>query len=407
MKFCKQIHLSCLIVFAFASAGVGNETPTQVLFPEPAGLEDSVQFWTRIYTEVDSDAGLIHDMRDLSLVYEEVIFTEGSSGRDRERLSDRRKKHFEEVLTRLAKNRPADPNSEQIRVLALFPADVSGATLRKAARNLRFQTGQSNKFREGLIRSGLYAAHVQTTLKELGLPPELAVLPHVESSYTPHAYSRAGAAGLWQFTRSTGRRFMRVDHIVDERLDPYISTVAAARLLEQNLRVTGSWPLAITAYNHGASGMRRAVRKLGTQDIAVISQQYKSRSFGFASRNFYAEFLAALRISRNPEKFFGPIRTEETPQLEQVELAFYTTASVLAQKLDLQIETLKEHNPALLSPVWTGQKRVPRGFMIKIPTALLSQPLQAAIQGIPLNCGSLTRPPTPTTASSEAKRSLT
>ena len=138
-------------------------------------------------------------------------------------------------------------------------------------------------------------------------------------------------AGVTSFPVLTTRRYNRMKAIGGP----------AARLLEQNRRVTGSWPLAITAYNHGASGMRRAVRKLGSQDIAVISQKYKSRSFGFASRNFYAEFLAALRISRNPEKFFGPIRAEETPQFERVELPFYTTADALAQKLDLQIETLK------------------------------------------------------------------
>ncbi|MEE3327864.1 MAG: transglycosylase SLT domain-containing protein, partial [Myxococcota bacterium] len=310
MKFLKRVHLACLGLFLLVPVAGHAQSGPHPLFPEPPGLEDSVQFWTRIYTGVESNAGLVHDMRNLAIVYEEVIFPEGSSARARERLSERRKKHYQAILLRLAKNRPSQPDSEERRVLALFPADVSGAELREASRKLRFQTGQADKFRAGLIRAGTYSEHIQTTLDKMGLPPELAALPHVESSYTPHAYSRAGAAGLWQFTRSTGRRFMRVDHIVDERLDPYVSTLAAAKLLEQNRRVTGSWPLAITAYNHGASGMRRAVRILGTEDIATISREYRSRTFGFASRNFYAEFIAALRISRNPEMFFGPLQTE-------------------------------------------------------------------------------------------------
>ena len=131
-------------------------------------------------------------------------------------------------------------------------------------------------------------------LARLGLPPELAALPHVESSFDPTAYSKVGAAGLWQFMRSTGRRFLRIDSTVDERLDPFRETEAAAQLLSYNYRLLGSWPLAITAYNHGAEGMRRARDELGTDDIARIVHDYHSPSFGFASRNFYVSFLAAL-----------------------------------------------------------------------------------------------------------------
>ena len=91
----------------------------------------------------------------------------------------------------------------------------------------------------------------------MGLPTELAALPHVESSFNTYAYSKVGAAGMWQFMRGTGRRFLRIDAAVDERLDPYRSTEAAASFLEQNYIVLGSWPLALTAYNHGAGGMKR------------------------------------------------------------------------------------------------------------------------------------------------------
>ncbi|MFP8873439.1 MAG: LysM peptidoglycan-binding domain-containing protein, partial [Myxococcota bacterium] len=382
MTFWKCVYISGLLLL-WASAVGSDPAGGHPLFPEPPGLAANVQFWTRIYTTVDSDSGLLHDLRDLDRVYEEVAFPEGSSVRNRERFSERRKKHYAQILQRLARSRPSQPSPEETQVLALFPADVSPATLRAAVRRLRFQTGQSDKFRAGLIRSSAYADHVKKTLDRMGLPPELAVLPHVESSYTPQAQSRAGAAGLWQFTRSTGRRFMRVDHVVDERLDPYTSTVAAARLLQQNHRVTGSWPLAVTAYNHGASGMRRAVRKLGTHDIAVIAHNYKSRTFGFASRNFYAEFLAALRITQDPERFFGPIPVEEATDFDRAELAFYTTASALARHLGVELEALRAHNPALLAPVWNGQKRVPRGFEVRFPRAELSRPLAAAVKTLP------------------------
>ncbi len=93
---------------------------------------------------------------------------------------------------------------------------------------MRFQLGQADRFREGLVRSGAWREHIADTFEKAGLPRELASLPHVESSFNTYAYSKVGAAGMWQFMRSTGRRFLRIDAVVDERLDPYSFTEAAA-----------------------------------------------------------------------------------------------------------------------------------------------------------------------------------
>ena len=146
---------------------------------------------------------------------------------------------------------------------------------------------------------------IKQIFREHGLPVDLAYLPHVESSFNPDAYSKFGAAGIWQFTRSTGRRFMKVGYVLDERRDPIRATYAAAQLLKENYAKLGSWPLAITAYNHGLSGVRRAVRETGSDDIGEIVRQYKGSRFGFASRNFYAAFLAAADVSRDSERYFG------------------------------------------------------------------------------------------------------
>mgnify|MGYP001091558642 CR=1 FL=1 len=136
-----------------------------------------------------------------------------------------------EILRGLAQGQRTQLGDEESSVLALFPAGVRNETLKEAAANVRFQLGQADKFRAGLIRSGAYVDHIRETLHEMGLPEQIAALPHVESSFTPHAWSHVGAAGLWQFMPSTGRRYMRVDRVVDERLDPRVATVAAARLL--------------------------------------------------------------------------------------------------------------------------------------------------------------------------------
>ncbi len=163
-----------------------------------------------------------------------------------------------------------DLNDEEKRVAAAFGATGTPARFAEAANNVRFQLGQSDRFREGLERSSQWEAHIEQAFANLGLPPELAALPHVESSFDPTAYSKVGAAGLWQFMRGTGRRYLRIDDAVDERMDPFRATEAAAQLLDYNYRFLGTWPLALTAYNHGAAGMRRAADSLNTTDIVTI-----------------------------------------------------------------------------------------------------------------------------------------
>jgi len=189
----------------------------------------------------------------------------------------------------------------------------------------------------------------------------------VESSFQPEAMSKAGAAGLWQFIRSTGRRFLRIDRAVDERLDPYRATEAAAQLLAYNYRVLGTWPLAITAYNHGAAGMRRAREQLGTDDIVKIVRYYHSPSFGFASRNYYASFLAALRLDRDPEKYFGAVRRQTEVSSQEVALPATVRVDVLERMLGIATPALRELNPALRPTVWSLQQAVPRGYRLRLP----------------------------------------
>ncbi|MEE8581488.1 MAG: LysM peptidoglycan-binding domain-containing protein [Myxococcota bacterium] len=352
-------------------------------FPRPAALDPDVGFWTRVFTEVDTSGGLIHDDRDLGIVYEVVSLPKGLSARARQRHVEKLKRGYRLMLQSLARGKRTSLSSKEKRVLGLFPKNVSNATLRTASGRLRFQLGQADKFRAGLIRSGAWEPHIRKTFRDLGLPAELASLPHVESSYTPYAYSRVGAAGLWQFTRSTGRRFVRVDHVVDERLDPLKSTVAAARLLEQNRLTTGTWPLAITAYNHGAAGMRRAVRKLGTRDITTIVREYRSRTFGFASRNFYIEFLAAVDVDSHARKYFGKLRLDEPIAYEVVKLPYFTSASALQRALGVDLDVLKRANPALRSSVWRGSKYIPRAYAIHIPREQLARPISQLVDEIP------------------------
>jgi membrane-bound lytic murein transglycosylase D len=353
-------------------------------FPQPPALDRDVNFWIRVYTEIGTNAGFLHDQYNLGVVYETIQFDPGMSARQREHLVESHREQIVAALKRIAHaTAPLSPEDQHIRDMwgdAYTPARVLAAV-----EDIRFQLGQSDRFREGLVRSGLWQAHIVETLSDLGLPPELGVLPHVESSFNAAAYSKAGAAGMWQFMRSTGRRYMRIDSAVDDRMDPFRSTEAAAQLLSFNYRLLGTWPLALTAYNHGAEGMRRAKEQVGTDDIVMVVRNYHSPSFGFASRNYYVSFLAALTVDKNPEKYFGPIKREPEARFRDVTMPGFVTVSALTHALHISADELRRLNPALLPACWEGRRRVPKGYVLRLPlsgpewtTELLAQRLAPA-----------------------------
>jgi membrane-bound lytic murein transglycosylase D len=358
-----------IYVFAFASAPLTAAAADESPFVRPAELQHDIAFWRRVYTEVTTEGGLLHDQDDLSVVYEVLKPPSDLSTRQRQKRIEDAKKKYSVILDRLAAG-ATDLSEEELRVQALWPQGTRRSRFEEAAEGVRFQLGQADRFREGLVRSGAWREHIAGTFKKMGLPTELAALPHVESSFNTYAYSKVGAAGMWQFMRGTGRRFLRIDAAVDERLDPYRSTEAAARFLEQNYIVLGSWPLALTAYNHGPGGMKRAQEQLGTSDIVTVVRKYNSRSFGFASRNFYVAFLAALEIDSDPEKFFGQIRRNPTDTSLVLEVPAFVPASRLANVLELDREELRRLNPSLLPSVWRGARHVPRGFELRVPSTI-------------------------------------
>jgi membrane-bound lytic murein transglycosylase D len=359
----KRLLLLCVLLSLsrFAPAA-------ETLLPRPPELEPDVQFWIRVYTQVSTNEGLIHDQHRLSVVYETMHFDADTPSSERARRVDAQRERVEEILRRLGRGEaPRDDDDRRVR--ALWGDDATPAQLAVAASDVRFQLGQSDRFRAGLIRSGAWEPHIAEVLANLGLPAEIAALPHVESSFDPYAYSKVGAAGLWQFMRSTGRRFLRIDAAVDERLDPYRETEAAAQLLSYNYRLLGSWPLAITAYNHGAEGVRRARDLLGTDDIVRIVREYHSPSFGFASRNFYVSFLAALSIAQNPEKYFGHVARDAEFGFHELKLPSSASLPALVRALGVDRDTLHGLNPALRPAVWSGQRGVPAGYVLRLPAA--------------------------------------
>ena len=355
-------------------------------FPEPEALTPAVAFWMRVYLEVTSSQGLLHDSQRLGVVYETIRFGDRKSKRARERHIDARKKHWRAVLRRLARGEePRDQSGESMLhlfELALGRTPTPG-DLHTASRRIRFQLGQRDKFREGIIRSGAYEDAMRAVFRRDGLPEDLAYLPHVESSFNIDAYSKYGAAGVWQFMRSTGSRYLTINYVVDERLDPMLATRAAARLLRQNYRSLKSWPLAITAYNHGASGMRRAKRKLGTDRIDVIVQKYRSRTFGFASRNFYAQFLAARKVLAAYEPYFGPLQRDTPEVVDEIKLPYYIDPSDLRTHLGISPDVIRRYNRSLRRPVFNSGKRIPAGYVLRLPAGTIHPDPETWLAAIP------------------------
>jgi membrane-bound lytic murein transglycosylase D len=169
---------------------------------------------------------------------------------------------------------------------------------------VRTQRGLRESFAQALVSQRLYRPVVEAALRSEGLPTALAALPLVESSYHPWATSPAGAVGLWQMTEDTAGQYLRISAKADERRDPKRASAAAARHLHLLRTRLPSWPLALTAYNNGLRGTQKARAAVGTDDLAVLVARYRGPGFGFASRNYYAKFLAALQVSGEIGRYF-------------------------------------------------------------------------------------------------------
>src|SRR5215468_7347200 len=274
------------------------------------GLEDRIEFWKKVYTQYGQDDVIIHDRIRVNLIYDVAVRGE------QEAKVDTVERAIEEIRSNLENPENLSPFAKQIRdTIVANGVPLTAASLGGLRDNVHTQLGIKERFREGIIRSGRYLESFQEVFDKEGLPKDIALLPLVESSFENRARSNAGAAGIWQFTRGTGRLYMSVNRKVDERLDPMKATRAAARLLLDNYNALGSWPLAITAYNHGRDGMLRAQGEVGS-DITKVIEEYKGPLFGYASMNFYSEFLAAVDVYNNYERYFGQL-TLDTPSMKQ------------------------------------------------------------------------------------------
>jgi hypothetical protein len=224
----------------------------------------------------------------------------------------------------------------------------------------RFQTSLRRFFSAALSRSGRYVARMSSILEKEGVPQELAYLPLIESGFRPHAVSRAGAVGPWQFISGTGRRYgLRIDRYVDERRDPVKSTYAAARYLKDLHDTFGDWQLSLAAYNTGEQNISRILERRRVEDFWEMSE----RGYLYQeTRDFVPRFLAAVQIAEMPEAYGFDAPDDAPPRYDLVTIDRPLALSTVAQLSGSSTSELRELNPALRRDMVP-----PDGYAVRLP----------------------------------------
>ncbi|MDH3282248.1 MAG: transglycosylase SLT domain-containing protein, partial [Gammaproteobacteria bacterium] len=332
-------------------------------FPCPPEIRRRVDFWIMVFREWNTNQVIFHDTHRPERVYSVKRTNATCRRRGAARSIENERKRIRALLDRIAArldNNAKKWNREEQALLELFP-DRSAKTIRRAAGNIRCQQGNRDRFVEALKRYGQYRDHIVQVLRDHQLSEDIQYLPFVESAYNPKAYSRVGAAGLWQIMPRTARTLgLQLNATIDERFDPEAATWGAARYLsrstatltkfakQKNRTVTQGQinPFVITSYNYGVAGMSRAINQIGPDYVKVL-ETYRSRAFRTAVKNFYSSFLAARHVAQNADAYFGAVAQSSPLRYSAVALQRPTSVKRITEVFGVPAGELKSLNPAL------------------------------------------------------------
>lgn len=350
----------CVLFPLLSLADSDNHT----IFPVLENLKQNVTFWKKIYTQVSINEVLIHDSEFPGIIYQKV-FKGDLTGKQLDKYLVKPVNRIVGAIKAVQEQEVTSWDKLAWEIASIYLGYPPEA-LENAHKRVRFQQGQRERFIDGLKRSGAYLDTIKMILGSFDLPLELAYLPHVESSFNYDVYSKVGAAGIWQFMPLTGKAFLTVNRYIDERKDPILSTYAAARLLARNYGVLQSWPLSLTAYNHGITGVLKAIEQTGSRDMGIIVKEYSSPTFRFASKNFYSCFVAASHAADSAYHYFGPVEYEKPYNRKDVILLHSMTASEISAVLGISRDEFLYHNPSILSNTYKSGFLLPAGTVIHI-----------------------------------------
>jgi len=378
-----RLKLIAVLFFSFFPADAVRAAPQSRShssdFSVPAGLRPRVNFWINVFAKYGKNQVVFHHRNFPQAVFGTLDFSAEAETMGPVQLDVFRKqqvknhtRRIQAALLELAQgHQPSDALERQVEsAMRLVPG--SHRKYREAANDqelIRSQTGIREKWAEAIKRASLYMHFIEEIFtRDYGLPVELTRLPFIESSFDYGAYSSVGAAGIWQLMPATARKYMTVSKLVDERRDVIASTRAAARYLQHAYTELGSWPLAITSYNHGVAGVKKRVREIGSSNIVYIVEHPTQRVFGFASANFYPEFLAALEVYEKRRQYFPEVREEDPLHLSEHRLSRAMSVSHVSRQLGVSQDSLRAVNFALSDAIWQGRYSIPAGYVLKVPS---------------------------------------
>jgi membrane-bound lytic murein transglycosylase D len=186
----------------------------------------------------------------------------------------------------------------------VLPKPEFGVTPEVQAELNRFMTAERQTVIKVLDENSHRYKKTKEVFEGQGVPSELLSVAAVESGFNPHAHSPAGARGMWQFMKSTARIYgLKVGLTKDERLDPDLSSVAAAKHLRDLFNSFNDWHLALAAYNAGSGAVNRVVSARGERDFWDLSRQ---GALPRETRNFVPRVIALSLIFNDPRRYGFP-----------------------------------------------------------------------------------------------------
>lgn len=346
-------------------------------FITPLELRPRVDFWIDIFTRYGKNQTVYHhrdypqaifDVLDVSDLERSVSGSKFTLEKMVKKAKENKVKEIESAFRDIIAGRESGALGRKIKdAMELVPGGDEKYRDVLEKNYIRGQTGIKEKHREAIARSGRYLPIIEKIFKKEGLPLEVTRMPFIESSFDYQAYSSVGAAGIWQFMRSTAKNYMTVNSLIDERRDVISASHAAAKYLKNAYSTLGSWPLAVMSYNHGVGGVKKKVNALGIRDIVEIVEHPKERPFAFASNNFYPELLAAIEVYMYHDDYFPDVEVEPALKIAEYKMRNATSIGHIKKRLGITIEELKKYNYAVSDQIWRGAYKMPAGYVLKVP----------------------------------------